>query len=217
LLAELDSIARDYDNYDYGLPMAIDSDEYRKMREKVAAYASEGRTSEAYAHHVRDAYKDGCACKMCELVRELLADRGQEDAQEFLASRGLADLSLYWPTGKPIPQIDYESGEAQPTLIQLMAEFASQAGPDRTTPERCPCKVRGKDGTFEHDEIVATFRHPNGDTFVSCANHVDGYGDGHSMDDPIRIITQYWTLEGELLAEVDPCVEGKASDSEKPL
>ena len=27
---------------------------------------------------------------------------------------------------------------------------------------------------------------------------------GNGQDDPIRIITQYWTLEGELLAEVDP-------------
>lgn len=25
--------------------------------------------------------------------------------------------------------------------------------------------------------------------------------------DPIRIITQYWTLDGELLAEVDPYTE----------
>lgn len=23
--------------------------------------------------------------------------------------------------------------------------------------------------------------------------------------DPIRIVTQYWSLDGELLAEVDPC------------
>lgn len=29
-------------------------------------------------------------------------------------------------------------------------------------------------------------------------------GSGESNDDPIRIVTQYWTLEGELLAEVDP-------------
>lgn len=29
-------------------------------------------------------------------------------------------------------------------------------------------------------------------------------GRGLNSDDPIRIITQYWSLEGELLAEVDP-------------
>lgn len=27
---------------------------------------------------------------------------------------------------------------------------------------------------------------------------------GNGKDDPIRIITQYWTLDGALLAEVDP-------------
>jgi len=47
-------------------------------------------------------------------------------AKEFLESRGLADLSLYWPTNKPLPKIDYESGEAQPTLLQLMEAFAAQ-------------------------------------------------------------------------------------------
>jgi len=30
-------------------------------------------------------------------------------------------------------------------------------------------------------------------------------GKGNDEDDPVRIITQYWTPEGELLAEVDPC------------
>jgi len=28
---------------------------------------------------------------------------------------------------------------------------------------------------------------------------------GNGINDPIRIITQYWTLDGKLLAEVDPC------------
>jgi hypothetical protein len=27
---------------------------------------------------------------------------------------------------------------------------------------------------------------------------------GDGKDDPIRIITQYWSVDGELLAEVDP-------------
>ena len=27
---------------------------------------------------------------------------------------------------------------------------------------------------------------------------------GNGKEDPIRIITQFWSLEGELLAEVDP-------------
>lgn len=29
-------------------------------------------------------------------------------------------------------------------------------------------------------------------------------GDGESTDDPVRIITQYWSTDGKLLAEVDP-------------
>ena len=29
-------------------------------------------------------------------------------------------------------------------------------------------------------------------------------GEGHSEDDPIRIITQYWTMQGELIFEIDP-------------
>lgn len=31
-------------------------------------------------------------------------------------------------------------------------------------------------------------------------------GSGKSDADPIRIVTQYWSLDGELLAEVDPYV-----------
>ena len=30
-------------------------------------------------------------------------------------------------------------------------------------------------------------------------------GEGNDKLDPIRIITQYWSTDGELLAEVDPC------------
>ena len=30
-------------------------------------------------------------------------------------------------------------------------------------------------------------------------------GEGKDMSDPVRCVTQYWTLEGELLWEVDPC------------
>lgn len=48
----------------------------------------------------------------------------QPSAREWLESRGLGDLSLYWPTNKPIPQIDYISGEAQPTLESLMEAYA---------------------------------------------------------------------------------------------
>jgi hypothetical protein len=50
-------------------------------------------------------------------------------AKEFLERRGLADLSLYWPTNKPLPQIDYESGEAKPTLIELLEQYSEAARP----------------------------------------------------------------------------------------
>ena len=30
---------------------------------------------------------------------------------------------------------------------------------------------------------------------------------GNGTTTPVRIITQYWTLEGKLLCEVDPCPE----------
>jgi hypothetical protein len=30
-------------------------------------------------------------------------------------------------------------------------------------------------------------------------------GDGTSESSPIRIITQYWSFDGELLWEIDPC------------
>jgi len=29
---------------------------------------------------------------------------------------------------------------------------------------------------------------------------------GDSKDTPVRVITQYWSLEGKLLAEIDPCL-----------
>jgi hypothetical protein len=32
---------------------------------------------------------------------------------------------------------------------------------------------------------------------------------GNGKDTPLRVITQYWSLQGDLLAEVDPC-EGLA-------
>lgn len=34
-------------------------------------------------------------------------------------------------------------------------------------------------------------------------------GEGKSENDPVRIITQYWSLDGTLLAEVDPWLQGK--------
>lgn len=39
-------------------------------------------------------------------------------------------------------------------------------------------------------------------------------GDGVHKDHPIRIITQYWTLDGELVAEVDP-LELSAGEKKK--
>ena len=30
-------------------------------------------------------------------------------------------------------------------------------------------------------------------------------GTGKDADSPIRVITQYWSFDGDLLAEVDPC------------
>ena len=30
-------------------------------------------------------------------------------------------------------------------------------------------------------------------------------GEGVPQEDPVRIITQYWSTDGKLLAEVDPC------------
>ena len=32
-------------------------------------------------------------------------------------------------------------------------------------------------------------------------------GKGDDKDDPIRVIRQYWSLDGELLAELDPLYE----------
>lgn len=32
-------------------------------------------------------------------------------------------------------------------------------------------------------------------------------GNGESQDDPIRIITQYWDMKGDLLFEFDPYLE----------
>lgn len=34
---------------------------------------------------------------------------------------------------------------------------------------------------------------------------------GDGKDDPIRVITHYWTLDGQLLAEVDPCETAPSS------
>lgn len=34
-------------------------------------------------------------------------------------------------------------------------------------------------------------------------------GEGKPPDDPVRMVTQYWSFSGELLAEVDPFPGGK--------
>lgn len=36
---------------------------------------------------------------------------------------------------------------------------------------------------------------------------IERRGAGDHARSPIRIITQYWSLDGNLLAEVDPCAE----------
>lgn len=30
-------------------------------------------------------------------------------------------------------------------------------------------------------------------------------GEGKDQSDPVRIVTQYWTLDGRMITEVDPC------------
>jgi len=39
---------------------------------------------------------------------------------------------------------------------------------------------------------------------ISVIETKSARGSGKSPEDPARIVTQYWTLEGELLAECDP-------------
>lgn len=36
-------------------------------------------------------------------------------------------------------------------------------------------------------------------------------GEGKTSDDPVRIIEQYWTMEGELIFEIDPYHDKKAT------
>lgn len=38
-------------------------------------------------------------------------------------------------------------------------------------------------------------------------------GSGKSSEDPVRIVTQYWSLEGELLAENDPIARPEGGQS----
>lgn len=78
-----------------------------------------------------------CTCDGFKEFAEAGPAAEPQGAANWLASRGLADLSLYWPTNKPIPQIDYESGEAQPTLTALLEAYsASQTAALREENER---------------------------------------------------------------------------------
>lgn len=47
---------------------------------------------------------------------------------------------------------------------------------------------------------------------ISVIETKSARGSGNSPEDPARIVTQYWTLKGELLAERDPIV--KAEDGQ---
>ena len=38
-------------------------------------------------------------------------------------------------------------------------------------------------------------------------------GSGAIPEDPVRIVTEYWSLDGEKLAEVDPIVTGADAQS----
>lgn len=38
-------------------------------------------------------------------------------------------------------------------------------------------------------------------------------GSGLTPEDPVRIVTEYWTLTGDKLAEVDPIVTGEDAQS----
>lgn len=69
--------------------------------------------------------------------------------------------------------------QAEQRIEDLQAELSALRGKE-TEPatSACPCLLVGKDGSHEHNEIVATFRHYGGATFQSCANHLEGYGDG---------------------------------------
>jgi hypothetical protein len=39
-------------------------------------------------------------------------------------------------------------------------------------------------------------------------------GSGKDIGDPIRVITQYWSMQGELLVEIDPLVSIKPGAGE---
>ena len=69
----------------------------------------------------------------CEDVRMETPARPQS-AEQWLELRGLADLSLYWPTGKPLPK---------PTLIQLMQAYAVELGRPQSA------ELRGQEMTFD--------------------------------------------------------------------
>lgn len=40
---------------------------------------------------------------------------------------------------------------------------------------------------------------------------------GNGKDDPIRVITQYWSLDGDLLAEYDPTIDTHRRDQSARL
>ena len=43
-----------------------------------------------------------------------------------------------------------------------------------------------------------------------------GTGDPETMDDPVRLVYQYWSLDGMLLAEYDSCFPVSREDEKVP-
>jgi hypothetical protein len=78
-------------------------------------------------------------------------DAPKRDAREWLESKGWGDLSLYWPTNKPIPQIDYESGEAKPTIDDILEAYALPFIKER---DAAQCRLVEISALIGNDEFV---------------------------------------------------------------
>jgi len=68
------------------------------------------------------------------------------------------------------------------------------------------------DSVPQQMENRANYKYPRGCNSARVIRVIETRsprGSGMSSDDPVRVVTEFWTLEGKKFAEIDPYTKGR--------